>query len=116
GVQGAGVWCFTAFDEQDRVEISGSRGRISFSTFGANDPVRLVTAAGETDFHIEHPPHVQQPLIQTIVDELQGIGVCPSTGESGARTSRVMDALLGRLSPHVPKASLPTNCSQTSNP
>ena len=101
GVQGAGVWCFTAFDEQDRVEISGSRGRISFSTFGANDPVRLVTAAGETDFHIEHPPHVQQPLIQTIVDELQGIGVCPSTGESGARTSRVMDALLGRLSPSL---------------
>ena len=99
GVQGAGVWCFTAFDEQDRVEISGSRGRISFSTFGAADPVRLITAAGETDFHIEHPHHIQQPLIQSIVDELQGIGVCPSTGESGARTARVVDAMLRGYSP-----------------
>ena len=85
GVQGAGVWCFTAFEEQDRVEITGSRGRISFSTFGADDPVRLVTADGETEYRIPHPPHVQQPLIQTVVDELLGIGVCPSTGESGSK-------------------------------
>ncbi|MEZ4770483.1 MAG: Gfo/Idh/MocA family oxidoreductase [Caldilineales bacterium] len=99
GVQGAGVWCFTAYGEQDRVEIGGSRGRINFSTFGANDPVRLITADGETNFHIEHPPHVQQPLIQSVVDELLGIGVCPSTGESGARTARVVDAMLRGYSP-----------------
>jgi hypothetical protein len=29
-----------------------------------------------------------QPLIQTIVDELNGNGKCPSTGESGARTAQ----------------------------
>jgi hypothetical protein len=40
------------------------------------------------------PEHVQQPLIQTMVDELLGRGTCPSTGESGARTSRVMDRML----------------------
>jgi hypothetical protein len=37
---------------------------------------------------------VQQPLIQTIVDELNGQGRCPSTGESAARTNWVMDQLL----------------------
>jgi hypothetical protein len=37
---------------------------------------------------------VQQPLVQSIVDELLGRGVCPSTGETAARTSRVMDAAL----------------------
>ena len=33
-------------------------------------------------------------LTQTIVDELNGFGHCPSTGESGARTNWVMDQLL----------------------
>jgi hypothetical protein len=37
---------------------------------------------------------VHQPLIQTIVDEMNGKGKCPSTGESGARTARFMDQLL----------------------
>jgi len=37
---------------------------------------------------------VHQPLIQTIVDELNGTGTCPSTGESGARTAWVMDRIL----------------------
>ena len=63
------------------------------STFG-NDPVRLISADGEEKFDLPNPPHVHQPLIQTIVDELLGHGKCPSTGESGARTSKVMDAVL----------------------
>jgi len=41
-----------------------------------------------------NPPHIQQPLIQTIVDDLLGRGSCPSTGETARRTSRVMDAAL----------------------
>ena len=39
------------------------------------------------------PKHIQQPLIQTIVDELQGKGICPSTGISGARTNKIMALL-----------------------
>lgn len=99
GVQGAGIWSFAAFEEQDCVEIAGSRGTITFSTFGVDDPVRHLTKDGENHFHIAHPPHVQQPLIQSVVDELLGIGVCPSTGESAARTSRVMDKMLRGVSP-----------------
>ena len=45
-------------------------------------------------FDRPHPPHVQQPLIQTVVDDLLGRGVCPSTGESARRTSQVMDQVL----------------------
>jgi hypothetical protein len=43
---------------------------------------------------LRNPPHVHQPLIQSIVDELRGRGQCVSTGESGARTSWVMDRCL----------------------
>ena len=40
---------------------------------------------------MRNPPHVHQPLIQTIVDELAGVGRCESTGESGARASWVLE-------------------------
>jgi len=95
GVHGVGAWCFTAFERLDQNEIIGSKGKLVFSTFGT-EPVKLVTLEGETEFPLDNPAHVQQPLIQTIVDELLGKGICPSKGESGARASLVMDKVLGR--------------------
>ncbi|MCI3922563.1 Gfo/Idh/MocA family oxidoreductase [Paenibacillus sp. TRM 82003] len=94
GVHGIGSWCFEAGVHEDRNEIIGSAGKIVYSTF-ADEPIRLVTDQGTREWHIEQPQHVQQPLIQSIVNELRGTGeVCPSTGRSGARTNRVMDTLL----------------------
>jgi predicted dehydrogenase len=93
GVHGVGVWNFGSFDEVDVTEIVGGQGKISFSTYGA-EPVVLTTGDGVTEFEIEYPQHVQQPLIQTVVDDLVGKGMCPSTGESAARTSWVMDRIL----------------------
>jgi predicted dehydrogenase len=93
GVQGVGTWCFTAFRNVDQNEIIGSAGKLTFSTFDT-EPVLLTTAEGVTEFPLDNPPHVQQPLIQTIVDDLNGVGACPSTGESAARTSWVMDQML----------------------
>jgi predicted dehydrogenase len=95
GMKGIGVWCFTAAEKNDVVRIVGSGGEISFSTF-ADRPILLKTAAGLTEFSVQNPPHIQQPLIQTIVDELRGCGVCPSTGETAARTSWVMGQMLSR--------------------
>jgi len=57
-------------------------------------PILLQNAAGVTEFTIPYPQHIEQPLIQTVVDELNGCGVCPSTGETAARTSWVMDQML----------------------
>ncbi|MEW9124025.1 MAG: Gfo/Idh/MocA family oxidoreductase [Thermotaleaceae bacterium] len=93
GVQGTGIWCFTAYEDYDMNEIVGSQGKISFPTFGSN-PVRLTTENGTIEFPIENPLHIQQPFIQTVVDDLIGKGKCPSTGESAARTSWVMDTIL----------------------
>jgi predicted dehydrogenase len=93
GVHGAGLWNFGSFDEVDVTEIVGSQGKISFSTYGA-DPVVLTTGDGVTEFEIKSPEHIQQPLIQTVVDTLNGTGACPSTGESAARTTWVLDQIL----------------------
>ncbi len=93
GVQGVGSWCLVGPEWKDLTEIVGTKGTIGYSTFDAN-PVRLVTGDETREFAIPFPPHVQQPLIQTVVDALNGEGACPSTGESGARTSRVIDSIL----------------------
>ena len=93
GVLGSGLWSFTTFDAADQVMIVGAAGKLTFATF-ATDPVVLETAAGRQTFDIPHPAHVQQPLIQQVVDELHGQGRCVSTGENGLRTTRVMQQLL----------------------
>ena len=93
GVHGVASWCFAAATAEDRNEIIGSQGKLSFATFG-DGPIVLETTHGTQSFQIENPVHIQQPLIQTIVNQLNGGPPCPSTGITAARTSRVMDALL----------------------
>jgi hypothetical protein len=92
-VHGVGTWCFSAFERRDHTEIVGSDGKIAYSTFDAQ-PVVLTNSTGVTEFTIDYPAHIQQPLIQTVVDQLNGVGACPSTGESAARTSWAMDRML----------------------
>jgi len=94
GVASIGLWSFASYNSgiYDQVEIFGARGRISYSTFGET-PILLETAAGVTPFDIPNPPHIQQPLIQTIVDELHGHGQCPSRGDSALRTNWVMEEM-----------------------
>ncbi|HZG56075.1 Gfo/Idh/MocA family oxidoreductase [Paenibacillus sp.] len=94
GAMGTGVWCFEAAAAEDRCEIVGSRGKITFATF-ADEPVRLTTPESTQEWLIPQPKHVQLPLIQSVVDELRGRGArCPSTGRSALRTNRTMDAVL----------------------
>lgn len=89
-VVGTGVWNFNAPDKTDRIEFIGSDGEMSTAVFADTDVV--ITRAGqEQRFHVRNPAHVHQPLVQTIVDELDGRGRCESTGDSGARTSWVLD-------------------------
>ena len=94
GVQGAGAWCFSAYDNRDIIEIVGTEGKITFSTFDAR-PIALTTHDGPIEFSLDYPQHIEQPLIQMVVNELNGVGKCPSMGDTAARTSWVMDQMLG---------------------
>ncbi|MBS1210301.1 MAG: putative dehydrogenase [Proteobacteria bacterium] len=93
GVQGYGAWCYVCSDNQDYVEIIGSKGRIEMEFF-SDKPVSLITASGIQKADIPNPQHVQQPFIQSIVDDLNGVAVCPGTVESAARSSWVADEIL----------------------
>jgi predicted dehydrogenase len=93
GVLGCGAWCYAADHDFEMNEIVGARGSLFFST-AEPVPIRLVRDGQTSEIAAGDPPHVHQPLIQTIVDELNGSGRCPSTGESGARTAWVMEKIL----------------------
>jgi predicted dehydrogenase len=94
-VLGTGLWNFNANEVSDRLVLTLTAGEITTSLFSDADVV--VTAAdGRREVHdVRNPPHVHQPLIQSIVDEMAGHGACESTGASGARASRVLDLCLG---------------------
>lgn len=96
GVYGTGSWCYTADTDDEYTEIVGSAGRLRFSTF-APVPIRLYRGDRVEERPVGDPEHVHQPMIQSIVDELNGGGTCASTGESAARTARVMDAILADM-------------------
>jgi predicted dehydrogenase len=93
GMVGTGVWNFNAGFTHDGIVFQGSEGELRTPVFTDGD-VRLLRGGKEEIFAFRNPPHVHQPLIQTVVDELLGHGVCESTGESGARASWVMDSCL----------------------
>ncbi len=96
GVHGTGIWSFNASENIDEVEIIGSKGKIVYSTF-ENNPVMLYRDGGKEEINIPHPKHIQQCLIEKIVNELLGKGTCPSKGETAIKTTWVMDKLLGRM-------------------
>ena len=93
GVTGTGSWCFVASDSEDRVEIIGTDGRMTFSCFG-DEPLVLQSAGERVEADLPRPTHVHQPLVQAIVDELRGGSPAPSTGMSALRTTEVADRVL----------------------
>jgi 1,5-anhydro-D-fructose reductase (1,5-anhydro-D-mannitol-forming) len=91
---GTGIWNFNAPESLDALTFTGSQGQLTTTLFTDSDVT--VTRGGQQNvYRFRNPPHVHQPLIQTIVDELQGRGRCESTGESGARASWVMERCVG---------------------
>ena len=92
-VLGSGGWNFNAASAADAMTLAGENGEIRVPIFTDGD-VELTVGGRRDVLTFRNPPHVHQPLIQTIVDELHGDGRCESTAESAARTSWVLDRCL----------------------
>jgi predicted dehydrogenase len=105
GIVGHGTWCFTTSKVSDKevTTIVGSKGQISFPFFSDHSVTLEVEGKEKVVMKFDIPVNIQQPLIQTIVDELIGNGQCPSTGVSGARTNRVMEILSQKSSSPLKK-------------
>lgn len=95
GGLGTASWNFASDRQLDLIEIAGTDGEISLSTFG-NEPVSLTRGTERETFDLPNPKHIQQPFIETIVRALNSQGACASTGITALRTAEVMDAALSR--------------------
>ncbi|MFT3788179.1 MAG: Gfo/Idh/MocA family oxidoreductase [Tepidisphaeraceae bacterium] len=78
---------------EEMIEISGTKGRLRWPCFGN---VELTIERGKQITTERHPPgpHVHQPLIQSIVDELNGVGRCSSDAGSALRTTQLLDVAM----------------------
>ncbi len=98
GIPGSGSWCFVGHKsaKEDRVEVIGEKGMLSFSVYNY-DPILLVTSKGTTSITVPNPPYVQLPIIKSVIEDLQGIGVCSCTSVSATPVNWVLDRILNKI-------------------
>lgn len=95
GVVGSGNWCFVVAKgtEEDVIEISGTKGKIIFSSFLHGD-VQLLTETGTQILSFTNPENIQHHLINQVVQELRSEGKCNSTMYSAARTNLILEKIV----------------------
>ncbi|MDQ7947981.1 MAG: Gfo/Idh/MocA family oxidoreductase [Pedobacter sp.] len=98
GIVFNGSWCFTInpYESADLCEIYGSKGKISFAIFGYHIEVTL---NGETErFDFMPLEHVQQPMIEQVVQYFLGKGENPCPVEDGLLNMQLMTNFTARTS------------------
>ncbi len=98
GIPGSASWCFVGHDSarEDRIMVVGDKGSLGFSVYNY-DPITVVTSEGRQNYIIPNPTHVQLPIIRSVVEHLQGIGMCDATSVSATPTNWAMDRILGKF-------------------
>lgn len=88
-----GLWRFNVDEENEKdiCEITGSHGKICFSVF--NEQKISITKNGITEIISFTPPqHVQQPMIEKVVEYFLDENINPCSAEDGAEVMRLIDA------------------------
>ena len=96
-ITGMGNWNFGSLENKDDVTIYGSLGTIRFSVFEEH-PIHLKNEKGEETLNILHPENVQLHHVEQMRDHLHNpLKNHPSSGQTGAHTSWIMDKILGNI-------------------
>lgn len=97
GVLFNGSWAFNvdASQEKDHCLIMGDRGSIRFSFFD-HRPVMLTVGNMSEELPFDPLPHVQQPMIETVVNYFLGEGPNPCSAEEGVVVMEMIDAITHR--------------------
>jgi len=95
GVVFSGTWCFSVAteDQADSCVIYGSKGNITFPMFGNKI---TVTTDESKEFVFEPLQHVQQPMIEKVVDYFLDKGPNPCSGEDALITMKLIDDFTGK--------------------
>jgi predicted dehydrogenase len=86
-----GTWCFSVSpeDQLDVCEIYGSKGKISFPMFGHKITVSVNDDQQEYIFNALE--HVQQPMIEQVVNYFLNNGSNPCSGEEALISMKLLD-------------------------
>lgn len=95
GVAFSGSWCFNAAATTDNCEIIGSKGSIYFSIFGGNTITVIANGVKEI-FSFDTLQHVQQPMIEKVVQYFLGQSPNPCSGEEGAAIMEMIDTIVAK--------------------
>jgi len=87
-----GNWEFESNESQDTCEIIGSHGRMSFSIF-KDQPVCTTIDNNPQQFEFPTLTHVQQPMINKVVEYFSGKGPNPCSGDEGVIVMEMIDSV-----------------------
>lgn len=96
--------CFWAFNtgvssRKDELIINGTTGSIQLACFNDSPIVLTHQNGNQESFDIQYPEHVQQPLINSIVNDLlNNTHKTYSTGKVGAKTNYWLEKISGLVS------------------
>lgn len=87
-----GSWSFNVSEDEkiDQCHIVGSKGSISFPVFGHDVTVKL--GADEKLVHFRPLEHVQQPMIEKVVNHFKGESENPCSMDDAVVLMKIMDA------------------------
>lgn len=95
GVVFNGTWCFTVSEKKDLCEVIGSEGKLSFPIFDHKELI-LEREGTKTAIEFERMPHVQQPMIQKVVEYFLDQSPNPCSATEGVEVMKMMDAIAGK--------------------
>ena len=89
-----GTWNFNmpVMLKEDSCQIIGEKGYIQFPFFG--NEIRVVTESGVDMIEFQHPQHIQQPMIQHVVDYFLGTALNPCSIEEALKSMEVMESFV----------------------
>ena len=95
GIVFNGSWCFNAAAATDICKIIGTEGEIQFSVFSSNI-VKVISNAKTESFSFDKLQHVQQPMIEKVVQYFLGNTANPCSGDDGTEVMRMMEEIANR--------------------
>jgi predicted dehydrogenase len=86
-----GQWCFVVNEsaQEDVCEITGSEGKISFPVFG--HAVTVTTGGTKNVLQFDPPAHIQQPMIEKVVDYFSGKTGNPCSASDAIVSMKIME-------------------------
>ncbi|MDB5144545.1 MAG: Gfo/Idh/MocA family oxidoreductase [Mucilaginibacter sp.] len=81
--------------QEDSCEVVGEKGSIRFPVFG--NRFEVINPVGTKSFDFVQPEHIQQPMIQKVVNYFLGKELNPCSAEDALKSMKVMEAFLTQI-------------------